>query len=54
MHTIAEDYDGDGIITPVAYARYAKQWKELGASVIGGCCATGPEHTRQLAVALVQ
>ena len=20
------------------------EWKEMGAPIIGGCCATGPEH----------
>ena len=30
--------------TPQRYAEFARQWKEMGAQVIGGCCATGPEH----------
>jgi S-methylmethionine-dependent homocysteine/selenocysteine methylase len=27
-----------------AFAEYAGTWKEMGAQVIGGCCATGPAH----------
>jgi len=30
--------------TPKRYAEFAGQWKEMGAQVIGGCCATRPEH----------
>ena len=29
---------------PAKMAEFAKQWKDLGAQIIGGCCATGPEH----------
>ncbi len=28
------------------YARLAAAWRAHGASVIGGCCGTGPEHIR--------
>ena len=31
------------------YATLAEGWKELGASVIGGCCGTSPVHIRALA-----
>ena len=34
--------------TPKRYAEFAGQWKEMGAQVIGGCCATGPEHIKAL------
>ena len=38
-HTIeTDDYPPD------RYAEYAQEWKDMGAQVIGGCCATGPEH----------
>ena len=30
--------------TAKRYAEFAGQWKEMGAQVIGGCCATRPEH----------
>lgn len=32
-----------------AYADLAERWKDSGASVIGGCCGTGPGHVRALA-----
>jgi S-methylmethionine-dependent homocysteine/selenocysteine methylase len=32
-----------------AYADLAERWKEGGASVIGGCCGTGPLHIQALA-----
>ncbi len=31
------------------YARFALEWKNLGASIIGGCCGTTPEYIRRLA-----
>lgn len=39
-----EDYGGDGIITPSAYARYAHLWLQEGATIVGGCCGIGPTH----------
>ncbi len=30
------------------YAELAERWAELGATVIGGCCGTGPLHIRAL------
>ncbi len=32
-----------------AYAVLAEHWRESGATVIGGCCGTGPMHVRALA-----
>jgi S-methylmethionine-dependent homocysteine/selenocysteine methylase len=32
----------------VAYARLARTWLDLGATLIGGCCGTGPEHISAL------
>ncbi|HEY3078887.1 MAG TPA: homocysteine S-methyltransferase family protein [Chloroflexota bacterium] len=29
---------------PASYADFAREWKAIGAQIIGGCCATGPEH----------
>ena len=29
---------------PSRMAEYAADWKEMGAQIIGGCCASGPEH----------
>jgi len=31
------------------YAALAQDWVELGATVVGGCCGTGPRHVRALA-----
>ncbi|MCH2305256.1 MAG: homocysteine S-methyltransferase family protein [SAR202 cluster bacterium] len=41
--------DGEDILqtqnySPSRLAEFAKDWKDLGAQIIGGCCATGPEH----------
>lgn len=34
--------------TPERYALYAAEWLEMGAQIVGGCCATGPEHIAAL------
>lgn len=43
----------DGVTTfdmdPVAFAEGASRCVGAGASIIGGCCGTGPEHIRSLA-----
>lgn len=41
-------YDG----TPEVMADYACLARDAGASIIGGCCGTGPEHVRAMADAL--
>ena len=33
---------------PQKYLNYAHQWVECGATIIGGCCGTTPEHIRVL------
>jgi homocysteine S-methyltransferase len=38
--------------TPQRYADFAREWKQMGAQVIGGCCGTGPEHIRAVGAAL--
>lgn len=35
-------------MTPKEYATHAQRWVNLGASIVGGCCATTPEHIRYL------
>jgi methionine synthase I (cobalamin-dependent) len=30
------------------FAGYGREWLELGAQIIGGCCGTGPEHIAAL------
>ncbi|MFO0984917.1 MAG: homocysteine S-methyltransferase family protein [Planctomycetota bacterium] len=36
-------------VAPDLYARCARRWRDAGASVIGGCCGTRPEHIAALA-----
>lgn len=38
-----------GLADPDAFAAMAKEWLELGAHIIGGCCRIGPEQIRSLA-----
>ena len=35
-------------ITPAELVTWAREWVELGATVLGGCCGTGPEHVAAL------
>jgi S-methylmethionine-dependent homocysteine/selenocysteine methylase len=35
-----------------AYAVHARSWIAAGATVVGGCCGTGPEHVAALAQAV--
>jgi S-methylmethionine-dependent homocysteine/selenocysteine methylase len=34
--------------SPARYAEFARGWVEAGAQIIGGCCATRPEHIEAL------
>ncbi|MBN2416780.1 bifunctional homocysteine S-methyltransferase/methylenetetrahydrofolate reductase [bacterium] len=40
--------------TPEYFGVYAKRFIEAGASIIGGCCGTTPDHIRKMAGALTQ
>ncbi|UQA58914.1 homocysteine S-methyltransferase family protein [Polyangium aurulentum] len=33
---------------PLLYAQYAEAWVRAGATLIGGCCGTGPAHVQAL------
>ena len=33
-------------VEPRQYAKYAMEWFESGASIIGGCCGTTPESIK--------
>ena len=33
---------------PTRLAEFASEWKEMGAQIIGGCCASGPEHIQEM------
>lgn len=35
-------------LDPEAYARFAEDWAEKGATLIGGCCEVGPAHIAEL------
>lgn len=37
---------------PIQFGDLARQWAAAGASSIGGCCRTGPEHIRAIRAAL--
>lgn len=39
-------------VSPAEYAESARRWLELGASIIGGCCGTTPEHIRAIRATL--
>lgn len=47
--------DDDGLIPmrddlmPTEYATFASDWLANGATVVGGCCGTGPGHIREIA-----
>jgi len=34
--------------TPARYAQHGQTWLEMGAQIVGGCCATTPEHIAAL------
>lgn len=44
----AEHHRWLGEAEPVGYGRAARSWQEAGASLIGGCCRTTPDHIRQV------
>lgn len=37
-----------GEALPAEFGTYSREWRKLGASVIGGCCRTTPDHVRQI------
>jgi homocysteine S-methyltransferase len=44
----AADHRWLGLADPVEYGEAAAEWHALGATYIGGCCRTTPEHIRQI------
>jgi homocysteine S-methyltransferase len=42
-----------GIADPVDFGEAARDWYDLGARLVGGCCRTGPEHVRTVREALI-
>lgn len=41
-------------LTPEAYARHVMAWVAQGATIVGGCCETGPAHIAELHRQLTQ
>lgn len=35
-------------LTPERYAEFVMGWVEAGATLVGGCCETGPEHIAEI------
>ncbi|TVQ52830.1 MAG: homocysteine S-methyltransferase [Rhodobacteraceae bacterium] len=61
--TVEEEYDVGGTVDvlsartdlgPAAYADHAMRWVAEGATLVGGCCETGPAHIAAIARALSQ
>jgi S-methylmethionine-dependent homocysteine/selenocysteine methylase len=42
------EWEFDYSTSPDDYLRAAQHWVEMGAQIIGGCCAIGPEYIRLL------
>ncbi len=43
-----------GNADPAGFASSAREWRQAGAHIIGGCCRTGPEHVRAVCKMLVE
>jgi homocysteine S-methyltransferase len=37
-----------GQSVPAEFGTYSREWRKMGAALIGGCCRTGPAHIRQV------
>jgi homocysteine S-methyltransferase len=35
-------------LTPEKFAEFAKKFKDAGATILGGCCETGPDHIKEI------
>lgn len=42
------DWQFVDIIAPADLVERSKSWRDLGASIFGGCCGIGPDHIRAL------
>lgn len=47
--TTASDLSQREDLVPTVYADHAMRWVDQGATIIGGCCETGPEHIAEIA-----
>ncbi len=43
-----------GLSDPNLYIAMAKEWIELGADILGGCCRIGPEHIKSMSDILIK
>ncbi len=48
-----ETYDAvtkqwQGLSVPTEFGAYSREWRKLGAGLLGGCCRTTPAHIRQI------
>lgn len=43
---VAKRWLGESV--PSEFGTYSREWRKLGAGLIGGCCRTTPDHTRQI------
>jgi S-methylmethionine-dependent homocysteine/selenocysteine methylase len=41
---LGPDLTSADAVGPTRLAAFAHEWIEMGAQIVGGCCATGPEH----------
>jgi homocysteine S-methyltransferase len=37
-----------GLSEPKYFVEMSKEWINLGADIIGGCCRIGPDHIRRI------
>jgi len=47
---LGPDLMGAQAASPSRLAEHAETWIEMGAQIVGGCCATGPEHIMAMKV----
>ena len=47
--TTASDLQNREDMVPKVYADHAMRWVDQGATIIGGCCETGPAHIAEIA-----
>ena len=50
--TTANDLQARRDMGPEVYANHALQWLDHGATILGGCCETGPGHIAEIATRL--
>ncbi len=43
-----------GLSNPNLFVTMTKEWIELGADIIGGCCRIGPEHIKSMSKVLIK